>query len=249
MTEDSCRKLCTRYFSVIEYRCKQTSAGFRSHSLLDKRHIVCNWIHIHTDLRVYLVNSSESTFDEESINTFKSLKVYKYHADGLARNVWTHPLELKDKIVVRGYCFSSLKAKTIYTVYVVLRTTGDVIGGAYTCVAGNGEACSHIAALLFYLEDLWLKDINTLPGDDKTVTNRPQQWHKPPKRDVAPKRASAIAFNKDAYGKVGRSGRMHARKDGKGNCTRQHCFRDTCFNCIRTSMLSSQWTCPILGVT
>ena len=69
-------------------------------------------------------------------------------------------------------------------------------------IAGKGEACSHIAALLFYLEDLRLKDINTLPGDDKTVTERPQQWHKPPKRNVAPKRAFAIAFHKDAYGKV-----------------------------------------------
>ena len=37
----------------------------------------------------YLVNSSESTFDEESMKAFKSLKAYKYHdhADGLVRNV------------------------------------------------------------------------------------------------------------------------------------------------------------------
>ena len=48
----------------------------------------------------YLVNSSESTFDKENMKAFKSLLAYKYHADGLVRNVWAHPLELKDKIVV-----------------------------------------------------------------------------------------------------------------------------------------------------
>ena len=96
----------------------------------------------------YLVNSTDSTFDKESMKAFKSLKAYKYFSDGLVSNVWAHHLE--DEVVVRGYCLSSLKAKTVYTVYVVIKTTGDVVGGTCNCVAGKGEACSHVAALLFY---------------------------------------------------------------------------------------------------
>lgn len=74
--------------------------------------------------------------------------------------------------------------------YVVLRTTGDVVGGACNFVARKGEACSHVA-LSFYLEGLNLKDISTLPGDDeKTVTDQPHQWHKLLK--CGPKQVSSI---------------------------------------------------------
>ena len=157
----------------------------------------------------YLINSTESTFDKESMKAFKSLKAYKYFADGLVRNVWAHHFE--DRVVVRGYCLSSLKAKTTYTVYVVIKTNGDVVGGACNCIAGKGEACSHVAAVLFYLDDLTSHAITTLPTDE-TVTGRPQQWHKPPKRDVDPKPLSAITFHKDSYGKT-RKEPHHEKKE------------------------------------
>ena len=41
--------------------------------------------------------------------------------------------------------------------------------GDCNCVAGKGEACSHVAALLFYLNDLTSRAITTLPTDT-TVT-------------------------------------------------------------------------------
>ena len=94
----------------------------------------------------YLNNSTESAFDKESMRDFKSLKAYKYFADGLVRNVWAHHLEDRVHVVVRGYCLSSLKAKTTYTVYVVIKTTGDVVGGACNSVPGKEEACSHVLA-------------------------------------------------------------------------------------------------------
>ena len=53
----------------------------------------------------YLVNSTDSTFDKESMKAFKSLKAYKYFSDGLVSNVWAHHLE--DEVVVRAYCLSS----------------------------------------------------------------------------------------------------------------------------------------------
>ena len=67
-----------------------------------------------------------------------------------------------------------------------INLTTRFFGGDCNCVAGKGEACSHVAALLFYLDDLTSCAITTLPTDT-TVTGRPQQWHKPPKRNVDPK--------------------------------------------------------------
>ena len=77
----SFRKHCTGYFSIIEDLCEQRSAGFRSHSFMDIGRIVCKRVHIHKSLRVPRGDSRERTFDAESMRAFKSLKVYKYHAD------------------------------------------------------------------------------------------------------------------------------------------------------------------------
>ena len=38
-------------------------------------------------------------------------------------------------------------------VYVCLDVTGCVYNARCPCVAGRGESCSHVAALLFYLLD------------------------------------------------------------------------------------------------
>ena len=66
-----------------------------------------------------------------------------------------------------------LKIQSQYTVYVVIKTTGDVVGGACNCVTGKGEACSHVAVLLFYLDNLTSHAITTLSSNE-TVTGRPQ---------------------------------------------------------------------------
>ena len=67
----------------------------------------------------YLINSKDKTFDKESMKVFKSLKAYRYFADGLVTTVRAYYTE-EDQIVIKGYCYSSLKAKTTYTVYVIL---------------------------------------------------------------------------------------------------------------------------------
>ena len=163
----------------------------------------------------YLVNSKEKTFDKKSMEAFKSLTAYQYFADGLVTNVWTHHLQREDSslVIVKGYCFASLKAKTTYTVHVLLKTRGEIVGGACTCVAGKGQACSHIAALLFFLEDWKQKDSTTLPSHSaKTVTDKLQQWHVPPKRDIPPKQLSDIAFHKAAYG-TAKKVKIHQKED------------------------------------
>ena len=78
-------------------------------------------------LHKYLINNKEKTFDKESMKVFKSLKAYRYFADGLVRTVKVYYTE-EDQIVIKGYCYPSLTAKTVY---VILKSNGDVISG--TC--------------------------------------------------------------------------------------------------------------------
>ena len=81
-------------------------------------------------------------------------------------------------MAVRAHCFSSLKAKTTYTMYVMFKKDSTVVTAECNCVAGKGGACSQVAALLFFIEDFKKKEA-PLPSD-RTVTDRLQQWHVPP---------------------------------------------------------------------
>ena len=72
---------------------------------------------------------------------------------------------------MKEYCFASPKAKTTYTVHVLLKTGGEIVCGACTCVAGKGQAYIHKAALLFFLEDSAMVWSDTLPPHNSETKN------------------------------------------------------------------------------
>ena len=57
--------------------------------------------------------------------------------------------------------------------WVAVKQNGIVVGTHCTCMAGLGEACSHIAALLFTLEG------NTKMKKNVTCTSLPRSWLPP----------------------------------------------------------------------
>ena len=63
-----------------------------------------------------------------------------------------------------------------------------------------GEACNHIAALLFALED-YVKCHGTTTSDDIACTAKPCEWNKPRKRKLSPKRIDELRPVKHQYGK------------------------------------------------
>ena len=71
----------------------------------------------------------------------------------------------------------------MYTVYECMSRNGTVYSAKCQCKAGLGQACSHVAALLFKLEDLKREGLAAIP-EDVTCTGTLQQWHVPPKQDV-----------------------------------------------------------------
>ena len=89
------------------------------------------------DLFTYLIESKDNTFDQGSMRAFKSLKAFKYFADGYVHNVWAAKVDQKsDLLIIRCYCFSSLKSGTTYPVFVCLSVSGDVYSAECKCVAG-----------------------------------------------------------------------------------------------------------------
>ena len=71
------------------------------------------------------------------------------------------------------------------TLYVCLSKKGTVFLAKCQCKAGLGQACSHMAALLFKLESLKCNNISRIP-EDITSTGKLQQWNVPAKREVQP---------------------------------------------------------------
>ncbi|XP_062579475.1 uncharacterized protein LOC134241447, partial [Saccostrea cucullata] len=65
----------------------------------------------------------------------------------------------------------------------------------------KGEACGHIAALLFALDDFVAKGLKDLP-EDRSSTEKLCQWNKPAKRKTEPKTIHNIRIVKQEPGKV-----------------------------------------------
>ena len=66
-----------------------------------------------------------------------------------------------------------------------------------------GDACNHITALLFALED-YVKSHNNTTSENIACTSKPCEWNKPRKRKLSPKRIDEIRPVKHQYGKVPR---------------------------------------------
>lgn len=73
--------------------------------------------------------------------------------------------------------------------WVILSKEGDVDSGHCTCKAGLGETCSHIAALLFFIEDYVTNE------RDKTVTDKLAYWTAPAKKKITCLPVSEIDFS------------------------------------------------------
>ena len=161
------------------------------------------------NLLTYLVYGRDKTFDMDSMRAFRSLKGYHFFADKFVRNVWTHsfPAHNGVRIVyVRGYVHHSMSCDPALTVYVAVNgETGDVYSAKCNCVAGLGEACNHVAALLFFMEDAAKKKIKKLPCE-LSKTSVAMKWNQPSKKHVDPSRLEDLSFAKACHGKKASGG-------------------------------------------
>jgi hypothetical protein len=64
-----------------------------------------------------------------------------------------------------------------------------------------GEACNHIAALLFAVEDYVNNHIKNTDKDSISCTSRPCEWNRPRKRKLSPKKIDDVRPIKHQYGK------------------------------------------------
>ena len=88
----------------------------------------------------------------EEVRNYKSLASYKYFTAGWVLDIsWRNYVD-SDCTLVTGKVRHSYSSKTPLRPWVIVRSNGSVVSGHCTCMAGQGETCSHVGALLYWME-------------------------------------------------------------------------------------------------
>ena len=133
-------------------------------------------------------------YTSATLQRYKTLRSYRHYEAG-----HVHSVEYG-----RGGNYHAVKAKcnpswtttgTQYAVMVlfVSNDSGEtsLVGGKCTCVAGLGKACTHVAAVLFAMEDFCAKGLRKLPANP-SCTELLSQWTAPRGAKCEPKPLSEV---------------------------------------------------------
>ncbi|KAG4066124.1 hypothetical protein HA402_010326 [Bradysia odoriphaga] len=112
----------------------------------------------------------DSSFTRESFKEFKSLDSYKLYESGWVQSI------ICQKISTVAVCLANVKHSYRVNLkalkcWIVVDKSGIILSGHCDCMAGLGEVCSHIAAVLFLLEH-WARLSATLERPVSTIELR-----------------------------------------------------------------------------
>lgn len=120
------------------------------------------------DIAKYLIHTvSAYTFDE--LRGRKSLEAYNYFVSGWVQDI--KHAAIGERCVLTARVRHAQRTTDPFLVpWLIAEKSGSVICGHCTCIAGLGEVCSHVSALLFAIEAA-VKMRNS-----KTVTQEKAYW-------------------------------------------------------------------------
>ncbi|CAB4012346.1 Poly P3, partial [Paramuricea clavata] len=187
------------------------------------------------EIKDYLVYGKCKFYAKEDMKCFKQLKAFKFFMDG-------HVQDIKLSIInaTSNYCFvkakilASMRTDRVYETWIsVVKETAKVLSADCNCTAGLGEACNHIAALLFAVED-YAKTYNQPSSSSTSCTSKPCEWNKPRSRKLSPKEISQMRPVKHQYGKKPRLPAVPSSGEYNACSAKQNSFLLNLTNSLKT---------------
>ncbi|XP_064487680.1 uncharacterized protein LOC135399876 [Ornithodoros turicata] len=93
-----------------------------------------------------------SFITRKQLKSYKSLEGHNFVTSGWVKEPWLKQPTPHTIIAVTQVNHSQALSKLPLKTWIFAKNDGEVLAAHCLCMAGNGEACSHVAALLFYLE-------------------------------------------------------------------------------------------------
>lgn len=164
------------------------------------------------DLYNYLINTP-GPCTSEALRAYRSLEAYNYFVCDHVRNIKQHDLsETSPVAFVAATVAPGQRIKEKYKPWVCVRRSGCIVATHCTCAAGLGEACSHIAALLFAIESITQSRDKT----EVSCTDIPCQWKKCENQNIASCTAENLDMSHPKHGKVLNGRQRKKRKEVPG---------------------------------
>ncbi|KAH9361714.1 hypothetical protein HPB48_005133 [Haemaphysalis longicornis] len=160
----------------------------------------CYRPHVYPDIYNYFVLAINYA-TQEDMRMFKSLEAHNFFTRGFGKCFAAMQLPSKRVIVLSEMNHSQRLRDTALKACILAIADGTVITAHCTCMAGQGEACSHVGAMLFAVEtavrirdartstersNIWLSAFTLVPNssasEKSTFLNR---WTKSSMRSMA----------------------------------------------------------------
>ncbi|XP_077527601.1 uncharacterized protein LOC144138970 [Haemaphysalis longicornis] len=103
------------------------------------------------DISEFLVLRT-SFITRQQLKARKALEGHNFVTSGWVREPWVKEVSSHSVVLKTKVNHSQSLNKPPVDSWVLCKSDGEVVAAHCTCMAGNGEACSHVAALLFYIE-------------------------------------------------------------------------------------------------
>ena len=131
----------------------------------------------YADIYNYLV-LTVSFYTQDQLKAYKSLDGYNFFTNGWVNSVTGLNVGKTNFLFLSTVKHSQSVSLPPLKVWLITKADGEVITGHCTCMAGLGEACAHVAAVLFAAE------ANSIMKRQFTSTSLPCSWLPPTFRSV-----------------------------------------------------------------
>ncbi|KAK8767266.1 hypothetical protein V5799_005952 [Amblyomma americanum] len=121
------------------------------------------------DINEFLVLRT-SFVTRQQLKAIKALEGHNFLTSGWVREPCMKTVVADTVILKTQVNHSQSLNKQPVDVWVLAESDGHIVSAHCTCMAGNGEACSHVAALLFYVE------CGVRARQEQSCTDGPNAW-------------------------------------------------------------------------